>query len=160
MQGGGYWIDGSYGADSWNITSTQTMALSRASAMTQLATPSTASQVPKEVISDTKRGVSGHFLFGSPNSPGVPGTIETQNPNNMTNSVTLSIFGSQAVQIQSQINQSIQNPPPYDVYGPSPTCDCAFWIQNVLGSAGINTGPPTIYPSTLIQQINQVYSLP
>jgi hypothetical protein len=105
MQGGGYWIDGSYGADSWNITSTQTMALSRASAMTQLATPSTASQVPKEVISDTKRGVSGHFLFGSPNSPGVPGTIETQNPNNMTNSVTLSIFGSQAVQIQSLVPQ-------------------------------------------------------
>jgi RHS repeat-associated protein len=96
-----------------------------------------------------------HFAFGSPNTPGVPGTIEVQNPSAMTNGITFPVSGAQAGMIQSEINQSLQNPPPYDVYGPSPTCDCAFWIQNVLGGAGINSGAPTIYPSQLLWQLQQ-----
>lgn len=96
----------------------------------------------------------GHFLFGSPNSPGVPGIIKVQDPSTMTHSTSFPVTGMQATMIQNEINQSMQNPPPYDVYGPSPSCDCAFWIQNVLGGAGINTGGPTIYPMDLLWQID------
>jgi len=107
-------------------------------------------QAPKSTLA-----FLGHFLFGSPNTPGVPGTIETQNPSAMTNAITFPVSGEQAALMQGEINQSLQNPPPYDVYGPSPTCDCAFWIQNVLGGAGINSGAPTIYPSQLLWQLQQ-----
>lgn len=69
-------------------------------------------------------------------------------------SISFPITGEQAAIIQNEINQSVQNPPPYDVYGPTPTCDCAFWIQNVLGGAGINTGVPTPYPMELLWQID------
>jgi len=95
-----------------------------------------------------------HFAFGGPNSPGVPGVIKVQDPRTMNHSTSFPITGEQAAMIQNEINQSVQNPPPYDVYGPAPTCDCAFWIQNVLGGAGINTGVPTPYPMELLWQID------
>jgi RHS repeat-associated protein len=93
-----------------------------------------------------------HFAFSNSKN-GVPGVIDVQNPHAMVSAITFPVSAAEAGIIQSDINQSIQNPPPYDVYGPSPTCDCAFWIQNVLSDAGINTGPPTQYPSTLLGQI-------
>lgn len=67
------------------------------------------------------------------------------------------VTGMQAQMIQNGINQGIQNPPNYDIGGGAHTCDCASWPQQVLGDAGINTGPPTQVPKILENQLNTLY---
>jgi hypothetical protein len=98
-----------------------------------------------------------HFVFGSPLSPGVPGVITRQKGGKLRGIARIRVTGLQAQIIRDDIKQGIQNAPPYDVYGQHPSCDCAGWVQNVLGDAGINSGPPTQYPSTLLQQLDSLY---
>ena len=70
--------------------------------------------------------------------------------------VHIPVTGMQAQMMQDAINQSQQNPPPYSVEGGGArVCDCASWAQQILGDAGINSGPETRWPDTLMQQLNQ-----
>jgi hypothetical protein len=69
----------------------------------------------------------------------------------MTEGITFSVSGEDAAYMQSYINSSLQNPPAYEL----PYSDCATWVQQVLGNAGISSGPPTALPTTLIWQIQQ-----
>jgi RHS repeat-associated protein len=86
----------------------------------------------------------------------VPGAIKPQVGGQLLQMVHISVTGMQAQMIQDSINQSAQNPPPYSVEGQAPhACDCASWAQQVLGDAGINSGPRTPWPDTLMQQLNQ-----
>jgi len=98
-----------------------------------------------------------HFAVAGPDSPGVPGEVKVQDPVSGLDAVTLQVSGLQAAQMQAYMDLSLQNAPPYDVYGPPPSVDCAAWIQHVFSAAGINTGPPTQYPSQLLQQLRQVW---
>jgi RHS repeat-associated protein len=86
----------------------------------------------------------------------VPGAIKPQVGGQLLNMVHIPVTGMQAQMMQDAINQSAQNPPPYSVEGGGArVCDCASWAQQILGDAGINSGPSTPWPDTLIQQLNQ-----
>jgi hypothetical protein len=86
--------------------------------------------------------------------PGVPGAVTPQVGGVRIETAIIPVSGIQAAIVQNGINQSIQNPPNYDIGGGQYTCDCASWIQQVLGSAGINAGAPTQFPGALVNQLN------
>jgi hypothetical protein len=60
----------------------------------------------------------------------------------------------QAQMIQSSINQAMQTPPDYSIMG---GLDCSTWVQQVLGKAGIYTGPAAPFPSDLMNNLGQMY---
>ena len=88
---------------------------------------------------------------------GVPGTVTQQVGGTLDRLAIIPVAGIQAAIIQNGINQGIQNPPNYDIGGGPYTCDCASWPQQVLRSAGINTGSPTQIPNVLMNQLNVLY---
>jgi YD repeat-containing protein len=85
----------------------------------------------------------------------VPGVIlpEDTNSGTLLDSVQLNITAQQGIAIQTAMGLSQDNPPPYSVAGPLPACDCGSWTQQMLGFGGIDTGPPTWKPQTLMHQI-------
>jgi hypothetical protein len=86
----------------------------------------------------------------------VPGAIKQQVGGQLLRMVRISVTGMQAQMMQAAINESRGNPPPYSVEGQGlGVCDCASWAQQILGDAGINSGSPTPWPDTLMQQLNQ-----
>jgi hypothetical protein len=89
--------------------------------------------------------------------PGVPGAVTPQVGGTLDRMARVPVTGMQAQMIQNGINQGIQNPPNYDIGGGTHTCDCASWPQQVLGDAGINTGPPTQVPNQLMNQLDTLY---
>jgi hypothetical protein len=89
--------------------------------------------------------------------PGVPGQVRQQVGGTLDRTARIRVTGMQAEMIQSGINNGIQNPPNYDIGGGQLTCDCVSWPQQVLGDAGINTGPPTQIPSVLERQLDVLY---
>lgn len=98
-------------------------------------------------------------LIHNPLTVVVPGIIKAQKGGKLVNMVHIPVTGMQAQIMQDAISQSQQNPPPYSIGeqgGPGgPICDCASWAQQILGDAGINSGPVTRDPGTLIQQLQQ-----
>ena len=86
----------------------------------------------------------------------VPGAIKPQVGGKLLNIVHIPVTGMQAQMMQDAINQSQQNPPVYSLQTPDGrVCDCASWAQQILGDAGINSGPATPWPDTLMQQLQQ-----
>jgi hypothetical protein len=70
--------------------------------------------------------------------------------------VHIPVTGMQAKIMQNAIAQGQQNPQPYSIGGQGGRiCDCASWAQQILGDAGINSGPVTQSPDTLMQQLHQ-----
>ena len=86
--------------------------------------------------------------------PGVPGAVTKQVGGTLDRTARVQVTGMQAQMIQNGINQGIQNPPNYDNCGGANSCDCASWPQQVLGDAGVNTGPPTQIPNQLMNQLD------
>jgi RHS repeat-associated protein len=68
------------------------------------------------------------------------------------------ITGMQAQMIQNSINQAQANPPLYSL-DPSLGLDCSTWVQQVLGNAGVITGPQQIQPIFAMQQLGANYPL-
>jgi RHS repeat-associated protein len=99
------------------------------------------------------RRMQGHVGGG----PGVPGAVKVQVGGKLVGTGRISVTGMQAQMVLDGIDQGYQNPPNYDVGGGPNTCDCASWPQQVLGDAGINSGPSTQDPGTLINQIDSLY---
>jgi len=100
-----------------------------------------------------------HFLWSlSMNGPSasVPGAIKPQQGGKLLNIVRIRATGMQAKMLSDAINQSMQNPPPYTIFGTT-GCDCGTWVQMMLGDAGINSGPPSPLPDVLMDQLNQLY---
>jgi hypothetical protein len=89
-----------------------------------------------------------HLWGGS----GVPGAVTQQVGGSSKGEVILQIAGIQARIIQDGIEEGIMNPPNYDIFGGSHTCDCASWPQAIFGAAGINTGQLTNVPRFLMNQ--------
>jgi hypothetical protein len=89
--------------------------------------------------------------------PGVPGVVEKQTSGRLDALVRVPVTGMQAQLIENGIINGMMNPPNYDLNGGSSTCDCVSWAQQVLGDAGVNTGPLTFDPHTLTQQLQQIY---
>jgi hypothetical protein len=100
-----------------------------------------------------------HFLWSlsmhGPNAS-VPGAIKPQVGGKLLGTARIRATGMQAQMLQNAMNQSAQNPPPYTVFGQT-GCDCGTWAQQMLGDAGINSGPPAPLPDNLMQQLNQLY---
>jgi RHS repeat-associated protein len=91
-------------------------------------------------------------------SGGVGGVVKPQGPKGLKKFVRVPVTGMQAKMIQDQLNRAMQNAPNYDIFGGGgPACDCAGFAQQMLGDAGINSGPPTDIPSTLMQQLGSQY---
>ena len=89
----------------------------------------------------------------------VPGAIKPQVGGKLLNIVHIPVTGMQAQMMQDAINQSQQNPPPYSIGGQGGRiCDCSSWAQQILGDAGINSGPVTQSPDVLMQQLQQEQS--
>jgi RHS repeat-associated protein len=86
----------------------------------------------------------------------VPGAIKPQVGGQLKKMVQIPVTGMQAQMMKGAINQSMQNPPPYAITGQT-GCDCGTWAQQILGDAGINSGPPAPLPGTLMQQLDQRY---
>jgi len=99
------------------------------------------------------------YRMGHPRGggPGVPGAVRQQVGGTLDRMARVPATGMQAQMVQNGINQGIQNPPNYDIGGGPHTCDCASWPQQVLGDAGINTGPPTQVPNQLMNQLDTLY---
>ncbi len=89
--------------------------------------------------------------------PGVPGAVKQQVGGTLDRMARVPVIGMQAQMIHNGTNQGVQNPPNYDIGGGANSCDCASWPQQVLGDAGINTGPPTQGPNQLMNQIDTLY---
>lgn len=76
-------------------------------------------------------------------SGGVGGVVKPQGPKGLKKFVRVPVTGMQAKMIQDQLNRAMQNAPNYDIFGGGgPACDCAGFAQQMLGDAGINSGPP------------------
>jgi len=89
---------------------------------------------------------------------GVSGVVKPQGPKGLKKFVWVPVTGMQAKMIQDQLNRAMGNAPNYDIFGGGgPACDCAGFAQQMLGDAGINSGPPTDIPSTLMQQLGSQY---
>ena len=89
---------------------------------------------------------------------GVSGVVKPQGPKGLKKFVRVPVTGMQAKMIQDQLNRAMGNAPNYDIFGGGgPACDCAGFAQQMLGDAGINSGPPTDIPSTLMQQLGSQY---
>jgi RHS repeat-associated protein len=86
----------------------------------------------------------------------VPGKIKPQVGGKLLRMARIRATGMQAQILQNAMNQSAQNPPPYSVFGQT-GCDCGTWAQQMLGDAGINSGPPAPLPDNLMDQLNQIY---
>jgi RHS repeat-associated protein len=89
-------------------------------------------------------------------SASVPGAIKPQVGGQLKRMARIPITGMQAQMIQNAINQSMQNPPPYTIFGQT-GCDCGTWVQMMLGDAGVNSGAPAPIPDTLMNQLDQLY---
>ncbi len=95
------------------------------------------------------------FITRGPNAA-VPGNIKQQKGGKLLNIVRIRATGMQGQMLQNAMSQSAQNPPPYTLTGET-GCDCGTWAQQMLGDAGINSGPPAIFPDMLMQQLNTLY---
>jgi hypothetical protein len=97
------------------------------------------------------KAVARHGLNAS-----VPGAIKPQVGGQLKRTARVPITGMQAQMIQNAMKQSMQNPPPYTIYGQT-GCDCGTWVQMMLGDAGVNSGPAAPLPDTLMDQLDQLY---
>jgi RHS repeat-associated protein len=87
-----------------------------------------------------------------------PGAITEEDPTKEAlQSVSIPITGMQANAIQNSIIESSMAPPTYSIGQAAPACDCGTWIQQILSSTGVNSGPPAPVPAVLIEQLNQIY---
>jgi len=91
--------------------------------------------------------------------PGVPGKVKIQGGAQVRGAI-IPVTGMQVGTIIEGIANGLMGAPNYDAGGGQLTCDCASWSQQVLGDAGINTGPRTEDPGTLIDQIDNLYPQP
>ena len=90
-------------------------------------------------------------------SGGVAGVVKPQGPKGLKKFVRVPVTGMQARRIQDQLNRARQNAPNYDIFGGGgPACDCAGFAQQMLGDAGINSGPPTDPDAATWQSVSTV----
>jgi RHS repeat-associated protein len=94
-----------------------------------------------------------------PLTPSVPGSVQQEGPGHLKSQVAIPVTGMQAQMIQSAINNAVANPGNYSFGGQiiNDGTDCATWVQQVLGSAGVNTGSPQFLPSDLMKQLVSMY---
>lgn len=85
----------------------------------------------------------------------VKGAIKPENrTGTLVKFAAIPVTGMQAQMIQNSINQAMQNPPNYSIMG---GLDCSTWVQQVLGNAGINTGPAAPFPADLMNNLGSMY---
>jgi len=182
-QTGGYWVEGAV----TNVTiggDAETVSLAGTTNGTDNNTSASYQQNTTITVGEyynNNGNIADHLAFGIQNGPqwglnprsdaqffkykpthpfggrGVPGLVKQQVGGTLDRVARIPATGMQAQMIQNGINQGIQNPPNYDIFGGGRTCDCASWAQQVLGDAGINTGPPTQVPNILENQIQNLY---
>jgi RHS repeat-associated protein len=179
---GGYWVEGSVtnvsiGGDSETVSLTGTTngTTNNTSASYQQNATFDVGEFHNTFVNRWNHialGLHGGTLFGqnprsdsqfgwqvmihNPANVVVPGAIKPQTGGQLVNMVHIPVTGMQAQMMQDAISQSQQNPPPYSIGGQGGRiCDCASWAQQILGDAGINSGPVTQNPGTLIQQLQQ-----
>jgi RHS repeat-associated protein len=93
----------------------------------------------------------------------VPGSIQDESTSNGTpgqlrSFAVIPVTGMQAQMIQNSINQSAAAPPNYSL-NPALGLDCATWVQQVLGQAGVQTGAMQPYPNDLMNQMSSMYAV-
>jgi hypothetical protein len=86
----------------------------------------------------------------------VPGAVKPQVGGQLIKMIHIPASGMQGQMLQNAMAQSAQNPPPYAPLGQI-GCNCGIWAQQMLGDAGINSGPPAPMPGTLMEQLHLVY---
>jgi RHS repeat-associated protein len=91
------------------------------------------------------------FLKDGPNAS-VPGAIKPQVGGHLYQMAKIPITGMQANMIQNAINESTLYPGNYSLGGQN-GCDCGTWAQQMLGDAGINSGPPAVLPGNVMFQL-------
>ena len=94
-------------------------------------------------------------LFDFSSEP-VPGKVSPQVGGQLVKLVRIPVTGMQADMIRQSLQQSQSMPPGYTDH---PACgvDCTGFAQQILGDAGINSGPRVEYPKELIQQLEDRY---
>lgn len=178
-QNGGYWVDG--GLTNLNIDSNNnTISLTGTTNGTDTTSASYQMQTTADVgwfINMPQVNPAGHIAIGigggpmwglGPKNPlnyaipgnrayqVVPGKVEEQKGGQLKKMVHVPITGPQAAILQQQIQSGQVLPPDYTLYGPRPACDCATWGQQILGDAGINTGPAEPRPESFIEQLDMI----
>ncbi len=88
----------------------------------------------------------------------VPGSIQNETPGKLRCFAVIPVTGMQAQMIQNSINQSTAAPPNYSL-NPALGLDCATWVQQVLGQAGVQTGPMQPYPKDLMNQLSNQFTV-
>jgi len=89
----------------------------------------------------------------------VPGTIKPQtNTGKLLKVAVVPVTGMQAKMIQAFINQSMANPSNYSL-NTQLGLDCATWVQQLLGNAGVQTGPMQPMPDDLMNQLGSMYKV-
>jgi RHS repeat-associated protein len=178
-ENGGYWVDG--GLTNLNIDSNNnTISLTGTTNGTDTTSASYQMQTTADVgwfINMPQVNPAGHIAIGigggpmwglGPKNPlnyaipgnrayqVVPGNLEEQKGGQLKKMVHVPITGPQAAILQQQIQSGQVLPPDYTLYGPRPACDCATWGQQILGDAGINTGPAEPRPESFIEQLDMI----
>jgi RHS repeat-associated protein len=178
---GGYWVNGgltNVSIDSKNNTITLTGTTNGSDTTTSTSQISTTADVGWFVnmpqvnpAGHIAVGIGGGLMWGlGPRSPFnfavaglgnrayrvVPGKVEEQKGGQLKQMVHVPITGPQAALLQQQIQAGQALPPDYTLYGPPPACDCATWAQQILGDAGINTGPVEPRPEFFINQLDML----
>jgi RHS repeat-associated protein len=182
---GGYWVNGgltNVSIDSKNNTITLTGTTDGSDTTTSTSQIQTKADVGW-FINMPQANPAGHIAVGigggsmwglGPRSPFnfgvvglgnrasrvVPGKLEQQKGGQLMKMVHVPITGPQAAILQQQIQGAQTLPPDYTLYGPPPACDCATWAQQILGDAGINTGPVEPRPESFIQQLDMITPRP
>ncbi|MGO8787983.1 MAG: RHS repeat domain-containing protein [Terriglobia bacterium] len=86
----------------------------------------------------------------------VPGAVKPQVGGQLLRMIHIPASGMQGQMLENAMAQSAQNPPMYAPLGQI-GCNCGIWAQQMLGDAGINSGPPAPMPGTLMEQLQLAY---